>query len=186
MQTNDMLRLLRQRRSIRRFRQEQIEPEALRAVLEAALYAPYASAGSRHFTAIQNRELLERVNTAAKSAAAQCGAPHLQALGLDPAFHCFYQAPTLVLISGNRQAVQFEADCAAAAENLLLAATALALGSCWLFFPTMAFFGPDAPELRQALCIPEGFQPCAAVALGYPAETPETPERDAACITYIR
>lgn len=186
LQDNETLRLLRQRRSIRRFRPDPIGEDALRTVLEAALYAPYASPDSRHITAIQNRALLDRLDSAAKAAAARCGEPHLQALGRDPAYHCFYRAPVLTLLSGSRRAVQPEADCAAAAENLLLAAAALGLGSCWLFFPTMAFFGPEADALRQALRIPEDFQPYAAVALGMPAETPDAPARDPACITVIR
>lgn len=62
-----------------------------------------------------------------------------------------------------------EADCAAACENMLPAAESLGLGSCWVFYPLLAFFAPDAGELRAALRIPTGYKPACAAAFGYPA-----------------
>ena len=56
---------------------------------------------------------------------------------------------------------------AAAIENLLLAATVYGLGACWICWP---LFCPD--EVREALGLPDDFQPQALVTLGFPAEAP--------------
>ena len=66
---NDTLKIIKQRRSIRSFKDEQIKEEELQAVLEAGLYAPNTEDQAWHFTVIQNKELLDRLNLAAKEAA---------------------------------------------------------------------------------------------------------------------
>ena len=68
---NETLKIIKQRRSIRSFKDEQIKEEELQAVLEAGLYAPNAGDQAWHFTVIQNKELLDRLNFAAKEAAKQ-------------------------------------------------------------------------------------------------------------------
>ena len=66
---NDTLKTIKQRRSIRSVKDEQIKEEELQTVLEAGLYAPNAGGQAWHFTVIQNKELLDRLNLAAKEAA---------------------------------------------------------------------------------------------------------------------
>ena len=68
---NETLKIIKKRRSIRSFKDEQIKEEELQAVLEAGLYAPNAGDQAWHFTVIQNKELLDRLNLAAKEAAKQ-------------------------------------------------------------------------------------------------------------------
>lgn len=78
---NETLKTIKQRRSIRSFKDEQIREEELQAVLEAGLYAPNAGDQSWHFTVVQNRELLDRLNLAAKEVAKQMEMEHLRKLG---------------------------------------------------------------------------------------------------------
>ena len=66
---NETLKIIKQRRSIRAYRDEQIKDEELQAILEAGMYAPNAGGQAWHFTAVQNQELLGRLNQAAKEAA---------------------------------------------------------------------------------------------------------------------
>ncbi|HBE80616.1 MAG TPA: hypothetical protein DDW65_22950 [Firmicutes bacterium] len=68
---NETLKIIKRRRSIRRFKDEQIKDAELQAVLEAGLYAPNAGDQAWHFTVVQNKELLNRLNLAAKEAAKQ-------------------------------------------------------------------------------------------------------------------
>ena len=71
-----------------------------------------------------------------------------------------------------------------AAENMLLAAAGLGLGSCFLMGPMAAF---SDPALRARLELPEGYEPLVGVALGYAApEHPAAPERTDAGITWCR
>jgi nitroreductase len=126
---NETLKIIKQRRSIRSFKDEQIKDEELQAILEAGLYAPNAGGQAWHFTVVQNKELLDRLNIAAKEAAKQHDFEPLRKLGNNEKFNCLYGAPTLVIVSGNEQSLMpLDADCAAATQNLLLAAESIGLG----------------------------------------------------------
>lgn len=185
---NETLKIIKQRRSNRSYKNEQIKNEELQAVLEAGLYAPNAGDQAWHFTVIQNKEMLDRLKRAAKETAKLMENEHLKSLGNDESFDCLYGAPTLIIISGDENAyVPLEADCAAATENILLAAESLGLGSCWIFFVLMAFQSAQSTELRRALKIPEGYKPYYSAILGYKeAEIIHVPDRKTNRITYIR
>jgi nitroreductase len=113
---------------------------------------------------------------------------HLRQLGNNEQFNCLYGAPTLIIVSGNEQApMPLDADCAAATQNLLLAAESIGLGSCWIFFVLLAFYSPQGPELRKALKIPQGYKPYDSAALGYKKESVvNVSDRKPNLITYIR
>jgi len=185
---HDTLKIIRQRRSIRSFKDEQIKEEELQAVLEAGLYAPNAGNQAWHFTVIQNKELLDRLNLAAKDAAKQTNMDHLNDLGNNEKFNCLYNAPTLIIVSGNEQApMPLDADCADATQNLLLAAESIGLGSCWIFFVLLAFSSLQGFEFRKVLKIPEGYKPYYSVVLGYKnASAGKAPDRKPNLITFIR
>lgn len=185
---NLTLQVIKRRRSIRAYRPEQVSADEVRAVVEAGLYAPHAGDQDWHFTVVQNWELLQRLNLVAKEAARGSGLEWLQRLGNDPTFDCLYGAPTLVIVSGNGQSpIPLDSDCAAATENLLLAAESVGLGSCWIYFILLAFQSSQAAGLRQELQIPEGYRPYTSVALGYKqAEGEPVPARKPGLVTYIR
>lgn len=185
---NETLKSIKQRRSNRSFTDEQIKDEELQAVVEAGLYAPNAGNQAWHFTVIQNRELLDRLNLAAKEAARQMDMEHLRMLGNDENFNCLYGAPALIIVSGNGQIpIPLDADCAAANQNMLLAAESIGLGSCWIFFVTLAFYSPQGPELRKELKIPEGYKPYYAAVFGYKKDTAaNVTDRKPNLVTFIR
>jgi nitroreductase len=186
--TNETIKIIKQRRSVRSFADEQIKEEELQAVLEAGLYAPNAGVQAWHFTVIQNKELLDRLNFEAKEVAKQLDIEHLRELGNDDEFNCLYGAPALLIVSGNEQApIPLEADCAAATQNILLAAESIGLGSCWIFFVMLAFNSPQGAKLRKELKIPERYKPYYSAVLGYKkADVVYIPNRKPNLITYIR
>ena len=183
---NRTLNVIRQRRSIRSYRDEQITDDELRAVLQAGLYAPNAGDQAWHFTVVQNRGLLGRLNVA-KQVATQMGIPGLMDLAADEGYNCIHGAPTLIIVSGDEQApMPLDADCAAATQNMLIAAESIGLGSCWIFYVQLAFHSPQGPELRQALRIPGGYKPHYSAAFGYRKDSvPEAPDRKPNLVTII-
>lgn len=187
MLVNDTLRVIKQRRSVRSYKKEQIKEEELQAILEAGMYAPYAW-DQAYFTVVQNKDLLDRLNLAAKEAAKQMELEHLRELGSNEEFNCLYDAPTMIIVSGSEQApIPIEADCAAATQNLLLAAESLGIGSCWIFFVMMAFYSPHSLELWKELKIPEGYKPYYAAVFGYKENSPvNISDRKLGLVTYIR
>lgn len=183
---NEVLQTIIERRSIRSYKPEQIGEDALQAVLEAGSYAANAGEQPWHFTVIQNPQMLDRLMKAAKKNALHMEEDFLRALGQDDGFVCLYGAPTLVIVSAPEGSVTSESDCAAATQNMLVAARAAGLGSCWIFFILLSFYAPDADALKEELGIPEGYRPYTSVALGYADETPEAAPRKTGNVTYIR
>lgn len=188
MVTNETIEIIKQRRSIRNFKDEQIKDDELQTVMETGLYAPYAWEHGKHFSVIQNKELLDRLNLAAKEVAKQMEFGQFKELGNNKNFNCLYNAPTLVIVSGNEQApMPLEADCAAATQNLLIAAESIGLGSCWIFFVLLAFNSSQGYELRKESKIPEGYKPYYSAVFGYKEDSEvNIPDKETNHITYVR
>jgi nitroreductase len=186
MLTNETIRTIQNRRSIRQFKREQITGEELQTILEAALLAPYAAENSRHFTVIQNKDVIDKLSLEAKTTALNMDMPGLSEIARDNGFHCLYHAPTVIIVSGNEQTPGSEMDCAASTQNILLAAESIGLGSCWVFFTMAAFFSPSADELKRELQIPVGFKPLISIAVGYKENLPsDRPNRKPDAIVRI-
>lgn len=165
------------RRSIRAYQTEQITGEQLQAVLDAGLAAPSARNGQPwHFTAVQSKALIERINEAFREQAlAQAKTAQERELFSNPAYSVFYHAPTVVFVSCPTTAdfPYARTDGGIAVENMALAAHALGLGSVILGMPRLAFEGPQAAALSEALSFPEGYGFLLALSLGIPATTKE-------------
>ncbi len=185
--TNATLEHIKRRRSIRAYQQAQLDSEQLQVILEAGSYAPNAGDQAWHFTVVQNKAILTRLNHAAKQTAQQLQIPGLADLANDENFDCLYGAPTLVIVSGwEASPIPLDTDCAAAMENMLLAAQSIGLGSCWIYFVLLAFAADQADELRSLLKLPAGYKPYTSAVFGYPAEAIiDIPERKPDRITII-
>ena len=185
MMKNAVLEAIRSRRSTRNFRPDQVEEETLTAILEAGNWAP--SAGNDqpwHFLVVQQRALRERMNRIAKEAMAFSPLAWAVQKGQDPAFDIFYGAPTVVVVSCREDALSPRVDCAAAIQNMLLAAESLQVGTGWVGL-ARGFFARE--EEVRALPLPPGYVPFYAVALGYrQGAAPEGPERKAPPVIYLR
>ena len=88
----------------------------------------------------------------------------------DPEFHIFYHAPALILISARSEGPWIVEDCALAAENLMLAAFAEGLGTCWIGFAQSYLGTAEGKALTGAA---EASRPIAPIIVGWPeAATP--------------
>lgn len=145
------------RRSVRSFSSEPVSMDLARQVIQAGMYAPSASDEQPwYFLVLTERDVLAKI----------------------PAIHPYAeaaaQAPMSILLCGDpgseRQPGMWAQDCAAATENMLIAATALGLGSLWVgFYPREDRMQP----LRRLLDLPNRIMPFALIPLGYPAQQPE-------------
>ncbi|CAM0496379.1 nitroreductase family protein [Thermoanaerobacter kivui] len=183
---NEVISAIKTRRSIRKFKPEQIKDEELNLILEAAIYAPSGhNEQPWHFTVIQNKELIDHFSRVTKEAMAKSDIDWISSMGRSEKLHLFYNAPTLVVVSGRKDAYSPLADCCAAIQNMLLAAHSIGLGSCWLGLTSFLF---EMEEEVAKLNLPEGYKPYFTVALGYPDLKKElkTPERKKDVVNYIR
>jgi nitroreductase len=96
----------------------------------------------------------------------------------DPNFHVFYHAPVLIVISAIEQGPWIVEDCTLAAENLMLAAHAAGLGTCWIGFAQSFLNTPDG---KKALDLPAAWVSVAPIIVGHPkAATPAVPRKEPA------
>jgi len=167
---NKVMETIKSRRSIRKYLPEQLKEAELQAILEAGAYAPSAhNDQSWHFTVVRNKELLDRMNDKAKELMAAQDADWVRSMGRNKLFHLFYHAPAVIVVSMRKDAMSPMVDCSAAIENMLLAAESLDIGSCWIGLARYYFsIKEELPRLK----IPEGYEPCYAVALGYKDQRP--------------
>ncbi|MDR2159788.1 MAG: nitroreductase family protein [Treponema sp.] len=158
----DTLIDLKGRRSIRAYKPEQITGEELDAVLEAGSYAATGmDAQSAVMVAVQDRTLISRIE---KLNAAVLG---------DPGETPFYGAPTVVNVLVDRTQVTPLQDGALVMGNLMNAAHALGLGSCWINRAKEVFESAEGKALLKEWGLdPAKYTGVAHCILGYAAEQP--------------
>ena len=163
---NAVITALVQRRSIRSYKPEQITDDELKTVLEAGTWAPTGMGRQDPWiVAVQNPELLKKLS---KMNAAFLG------MDTDP----FYGAPTYVLVFGSDPALWANSvpDGSLVLGNMMNAAHAIGLGSCWINREREMFATEEGKALMQELGLPEGLIGIGALALGYPAAPPRDPK----------
>ncbi|MBN1837383.1 MAG: nitroreductase family protein [Spirochaetales bacterium] len=141
-------------RSVRLFTAEAVSQEVVERLLRAAMQAPSArNAQPWHFLVISSRGVLDAV----------------------PSFHPYsttlLNAPLAILVCGDqdveKEVEYINQDCAAATQNVLVAAHALGLGAVWLaVYPHPG----RVQKMRKLLHIPDRILPVSLIALGHPAE----------------
>ncbi len=104
----------------------------------------------------------------------------------DPDFNPFGNAPTVILITTDKTTRFAEIDCALAAENILIAAESLGLGSHIMTSTEFLFTSEKGEELKKELGVLEGYEHVCVIALGYKDENPPAKPRRKDVINYIK
>ncbi len=185
---NPTIETILNRRSVRDYSDKQIKDEDLDLILKAGSYAPSASnIQSWHFTVVQSKEIIKQLSEEAKKELLKSGHEMFRNVASNKSFDLFYGAPTIIVVSGESEAPVPQLDCAAATENMLLAAESLGIGSCWVGFATFLFMSRRAKEFAELLKIPEGYDPYYAITFGYKEHPNLTPQpRRGGIINYIK
>lgn len=160
------------RRAVREYSRDGVSEQTIRSLIDAAIQAP--SAIDRQpwgFTVVRSQTLLDRISREAKQfmlSTTPVGGLSEQLLShlRNPEFQIFYHAPALVVISAVVKGPWVIEDCALAAQNLMLAAYAANLGSCWIGF-AQKFLGTDAGKSLTGC--PLEWVPVAPIIIGHPA-----------------
>lgn len=163
---NAVITALVQRRSVRAYKPEQITDDELRTVLEAGTWAPTGMGRQDPWiVAVQNPELLKKLS---RMNAAFLG------VDSDP----FYGAPTYVLVFGSDPAVWKNSvpDGSLVLGNMMNAAHAIGLGSCWINREREMFATEEGKALMKEFGLPDGLIGIGALALGYPAGPTRAPK----------
>jgi len=174
---NDTLKTIKSRRSYRSYQPKQIKDEELKTIMESAVYAPTAMFQQKwHFTVVQNKDMMKDITDTARENILNSGMDFMVQKAKDPNFNPMHNAPTLVIISGDDNGKFVEIDCAAAAQNIMLAAESLNIGSCVMTSSELWFNSEKGKSLFKALGIPDNYRHVCAITLGYKGDA-ELPDR---------
>jgi nitroreductase len=188
----DIATVISGRRSTREYQSRVPDETLIRSLIEAATQAPNAvNQQPWTFTVVRDQVLLDKVSREAKvhmlatmadEVAAGARTEHFSVTLGNPAFHIFYHAPALIVISGNAPGPWIVEDCALAAENLMLMAHSMGLGSCWIGFAQSYLC---TPEGRKLLGLPDLWVPVAPIIVGYPSTPPAAVQRNVPEVRWI-
>jgi len=171
--TNPVLTAISERRSIRKYKPEQITEEQLQALLRAAVESPSArNLQPWHFTVVQDAAVLAEVNAEATAI-------------LDREGDIFYAAPTAIFISADRESNWGKLDSGIAVQNIAIAAQSMGLGSVILGLPAAAFQGPRGAYFNELLKFPATHEFAIAIAVGVPNGTKEAHPVEDGRIAYV-
>lgn len=157
--------ILLNRRSIRKYKSEQVSDEKLDAVLEAGLWAPTGmNKQNVIMVAVRDKETRDQLS---KMNAAVMGASH------DP----FYGAPCVVVVLGDPDVYPVVENGSLVLGNMMNAAYEVGLGSCWIHRAKQMFESEEGKALLKKWGLPETLVGVGNCILGYPDENPEPKAR---------
>ena len=183
----DALEAIVTRRSTRSYRPDPVDPEKLDRILEAGRQAPSGGNNqSSHFLVIRNREVLDRLIAMTEKAFAAmevtenmyASMKHSIAAAKKGGYVFCYNAPVLIVAANRRDYGNNIADCACAIENMMVAANALDLGSCWINQLKWLNEEPEIVEYLRSLGMKEDERVYGAVIIGTPATETGLPNRN--------
>lgn len=174
---NETISTIQNRRSTRRFKPDLIGRKELDAIIDAGLHAPSTmNQQSWDFTVLRSKDKIDALNDASKKAMEEKG------YGTG-ASQIFYNAPVVVIVSFQKDAMFPTADCSAAIQNMLLAAHSLGIGSCWIG-GAITYFTSD--EHGAEFGVPDTHSPFFTIAFGYAEGNPGTmPARKSGTVRFI-
>ncbi len=183
----DALQAILTRRSTRNYRPDPVEPEKLDRVLEAARQAPSGGNNQRnHFLVIRNRDVIRTLIGMTETAFAGMeitegmypSLKHAVTASKKGGYVFCYNAPVLIAVANQQDYGNNMADCACAIENMMIAANALDLGSCWINQLKWLNGDPELTAYLRSLGMKENERVYGALILGYPATESGLPNRN--------
>lgn len=186
-QKNAVVEAIMSRRSIRSYKPEQITPEQLDTIVKCAINAPSAlNKQSWEIRVIQSADLLSRINNSfvekAKGKSLQGSAARAQ----EPGFSVFHGAPTLIIVGKDKSNPYSAVDCGLLAQNILLSAESMDIGTCTIGNMAGILNDPDSKDFLKEINMPDTHEVVFGIAVGYKNESPDAKPRDESKVQYIR
>lgn len=158
---------LKERRSIRKYQDRQIEEDDLQKILEAGMHAPTGMGmQSPLMVVVQDRETIVKLS--------RMNAKIFGNENMDP----FYGAPTVIVVLADKNRPTYIEDGSLVMGNLMNAAHALGLGSCWIHRAKQEFESEEGKEILRQWGIDGDYAGIGHCIIGYPdGEIPEAKPR---------
>lgn len=195
---NEVLKSIYSRRTVRSYTEEPVAEDVLKEIINAGVHAPNGmNVQPLRFVVVTDRKALDRYNVVAKTrysanlkASIDANPKAAEQIALlkkmdDPAFNMFYEAPSLVLVFAAPGALTPAEDGTLCAENMILAAHSMGIGSCWVGFASP--LGED-PQVLKELEVPAGHKLIAQLIFGHPKERDgrPTPRKEPVILKWVK
>jgi nitroreductase len=180
----DIIEIIKTRRCVREYKADPISDEDIKSIIDCARYAPSGfNIQPWAFLVVKNKEVMREISEKGKKSLIPMLEPikttsqkigdflvYLKTEGTD----MFYNAPLLIVILGSENAPTTDYDCAMAAQNMMLAAHSMGMGSCWIGGVQPALM--DKGFLKE-LGASDGYKAIAPLIFGYPKGETQMPEK---------
>lgn len=170
---NEVLNNIYTRRSIRKFKEQDVPKDLVDEIVKAGTYAPSGkNLQTYRFYVMQNADSIKSLQD-------------VVAKGMENPAYTLYGAKTIVLVACEKEAVNGVSDCSCAIENMLLAAHSLGLGACWINQLKYCGYKAEVADYLEGLGIDKDMQVVGMVGMGYPDEEREAAKRQDDLVTYL-
>lgn len=176
---NQVVETIMTRRSVRQYKPQAVEREKMQTIVECGINAPNAmNKQPWEVRVVDNADYINGVTELYKKANPKAAE--------DPAFkNMFRNAPTVVFIGHDTKSESSLFDCGLLAENMMISAWSMGIGSCCLGSPARFMKTPEAAEYLQKLGFSEGYELLYCIGFGYPDEAPAAKPREAAKVKFV-
>lgn len=180
---NPVIENIMARRSVRAYKEQAVPRELMEQVVECGINAPNAmNAQQWEVRVVESKAWIDKTTEAYKQSVK--GTP-AEKMVTEPSFkNMFRNAPAVIFI-GHKPSKYTAVDCGLMAENMMLAAQSLGLGTVCMASPVMFLTQPAGAEFLSSLSFSEGYEPLICIGIGYADEAPAAKPRNKEVIKYI-
>lgn len=157
---NEAYKNLIERRSIRKYNNTKVSHDLIEQIVRAGQFAPSGMNRQIYaFVVVEDEELVARLSK-------------MNADAMNSSSDPFYGAKSLIIVFADTNAPTYLYDGALAMGNLMNAANALGVDSCWIHRAKEVFETPEGKEMKKTWCLPESYEGIGHCILGYREEEP--------------
>ncbi|MGD0794892.1 MAG: nitroreductase family protein [Dehalococcoidales bacterium] len=169
-----IMEIIKKRRSVRAYKDKPLPKSIVADIMDAARYAPSArNLMPLEYKVITNKTLIKKLSDGISEAIK--GGGYSLKMPPNARLNYFYSAPLLIIITAPKENTFAVSDAALAAQNIMLYATSINLGSCFI---GLARLIQRSETLMKELHIADDKNIVAAVICGYPDGWPEEKEKN--------
>ena len=168
------------RRSVRKYQPQAVNRDTMQTIVECGINAPNAiNRQAWEVRIVDNPEVIQKLTDLyLKDNPKEAENPNFK--------NMFRNAPTVAFIANDTTFAYSPVDCGLMAENMILSAWSMGIGSCCLGGPARFMkANPEANKYLQEMGFSENYDLLLCIGFGYPAETPKAKHRDAAKVKFM-
>ena len=177
---NVVIETIMTRRSVRKYQPQAVNRDTMQTIVECGINAPNAiNRQAWEVRIVDNPEVIQKLTDLyLKDNPKEAENPNFK--------NMFRNAPTVAFIANDTTFAYSPVDCGLMAENMILSAWSMGIGSCCLGGPARFMKGnPEANKYLLEMGFSENYDLLLCIGFGYPAETPKAKPRDAAKVKFM-